>query len=232
MKKHLRKVSVILLTFVMLSGIFSVPALAEEESLPQTGLIWDTWDSILENLNETTLHAFADQRTGDVDSDGRITAADARLCLRAAAQLEELEYAQSIAADVNNSFDITSADARKILRFSAGLDTPDKMTFELSVSGWGCIIGPMKTTGSGRYFWHCKVNADGLSFTEETVESAEGKDGAPVESFFVFTPEKEGNYIVTFTLADSAENEILDTFSVNVSVEAETTEEEISSDMG
>lgn len=231
MKKHIKKVLSIMIAFIILLSVASISVMAEDESYPG-GLIWDTWESITKNLNETTLRAFADQRTGDVDGDGRITAADARLCLRVSAQLEEIEFTQSISADIDGNGRITSADARKILRFSASLDTPDTMSYELSLSGWGFIIGPMKSTGSGRYYWQCEVDAEGLTFTEESVDNTEGKDGASPEYFFVFTAEKTGNYTVTFTLTDSKQAEIIDTFSINVSVDAETTEEEISSDMG
>lgn len=59
---------------------------------------------------------------GDVDSDGKITAADARTILRASAGLENLSAAQKKTADVNNDGKITAADAREVLRESAGLE--------------------------------------------------------------------------------------------------------------
>ena len=48
--------------------------------------------------------------------------ADARLALRASAQLENLEGVYSDAADVTGDGKITASDARKILRISAGLE--------------------------------------------------------------------------------------------------------------
>lgn len=60
--------------------------------------------------------------TGDVNLDGFITAADARLALRASAFLELLTSAQQTVADMNGDSKITAADARLILRISAGLD--------------------------------------------------------------------------------------------------------------
>ena len=56
---------------------------------------------------------------GDVNFDGKITAADARLALRASAQLETLTSEQLIVADVDGSGKITASDARDILRYSA-----------------------------------------------------------------------------------------------------------------
>lgn len=59
---------------------------------------------------------------GDVNNDGRVTAADARLALRISAKLEAADDMQFLAADVDKNNKITAADARKILRVSAKLD--------------------------------------------------------------------------------------------------------------
>ena len=59
---------------------------------------------------------------GDVNFDGRVTASDARLILRAAAQLELLTKAQLQVADLNGDGKVTSSDARKTLRIAAGLE--------------------------------------------------------------------------------------------------------------
>lgn len=59
---------------------------------------------------------------GDVNGDGDVTAADARLALRSAANLEYLDENSYNAADVNFDSEITASDARKILRVSAGID--------------------------------------------------------------------------------------------------------------
>lgn len=60
---------------------------------------------------------------GDVDNDGKITSADARLALRASVKLEN--YAKgsnaALAADYDKDGTITSSDARLILRKSVGL---------------------------------------------------------------------------------------------------------------
>ena len=59
---------------------------------------------------------------GDIDGDGRISAADARLVLRAAVGLEILTEDQLKAADFDKDGKITAADARLILRKSIGLE--------------------------------------------------------------------------------------------------------------
>ena len=64
----------------------------------------------------------AEPKSGDVDGDGNVTAADARLALRASVGLEELTDAQKNAADIDGDGNITAADARSILRKSVGLE--------------------------------------------------------------------------------------------------------------
>lgn len=59
---------------------------------------------------------------GDVLGNGKITPADARAALRAAARLEGLDKAALFAADMDFSGNVTPADARAILRQSARLD--------------------------------------------------------------------------------------------------------------
>lgn len=61
---------------------------------------------------------------GDVDGDGNITSADARLALRASVKLENYEAGtrEFLAGDVDNDGKITSADARAILRHSVKLE--------------------------------------------------------------------------------------------------------------
>ena len=62
---------------------------------------------------------------GDVDGDGDVTAADARLALRQSVSLERLSPRQRAAAAVTGSSEITAADARIVLRIAVGLTTYD-----------------------------------------------------------------------------------------------------------
>lgn len=59
---------------------------------------------------------------GDIDMDGKITAADARLLLRYTAKMTDLTSAQKNLADVNKDGKITAADARLVLRVAAKLE--------------------------------------------------------------------------------------------------------------
>ncbi len=60
--------------------------------------------------------------TGDVNYDGKVTAADARLVLRATAQLELLTADQLRLADLSGDGRLSAADARLVLRKAASLD--------------------------------------------------------------------------------------------------------------
>lgn len=62
---------------------------------------------------------------GDVNGDGKVTAADARLALRRAVSLETYEpgSVKFLACDVDGNGKVTAADARKILRAAVGLET-------------------------------------------------------------------------------------------------------------
>lgn len=59
---------------------------------------------------------------GDINKDGKITAADARTVLRISAKLEEIPDENIEIADYNNDDKISASDARLILRKSAKLD--------------------------------------------------------------------------------------------------------------
>ncbi len=60
---------------------------------------------------------------GDINDDGSVTAADARLALRLAVGLETPVDMMFFAADVDNDFVVTAEDARLILRYAVGLET-------------------------------------------------------------------------------------------------------------
>ena len=60
--------------------------------------------------------------TGDVDGDGKVTAADARKILRISAGLEKASGQAAKNADVNGDGIITAADARRALLIAAGLE--------------------------------------------------------------------------------------------------------------
>ena len=61
---------------------------------------------------------------GDINSDNIVTAADARLALRFAANIDIPTLVQKKLADVDKNDSVTASDARKILRVAARIDPP------------------------------------------------------------------------------------------------------------
>ena len=57
----------------------------------------------------------------DIDGNGKINSSDARLALRRAAKLDQLNDFRNTAADADGNGKVTSGDARLILRIAAGL---------------------------------------------------------------------------------------------------------------
>lgn len=81
--------------------------------------------SLLLFLLMSILYISASAKTvllGDVDMNGKVTASDARVVLRATAGLDGLSEEQLIIADADSNQKITAADARKILRIASKLD--------------------------------------------------------------------------------------------------------------
>lgn len=72
---------------------------------------------------EYTVAKRSEIRAGDVNFDGAISGADARLALRCSAKIETLSSESMLAADVDIDGKVTAADARKILRVAAGMDS-------------------------------------------------------------------------------------------------------------
>lgn len=87
--------------------------------------------AMLTAISALSVLSFADSiKAGDVNGDGKISAADARLVLRASASLGELTPDQQLVAEVTGDGKISAADARLILRAAAELDTLPEITVE------------------------------------------------------------------------------------------------------
>lgn len=105
---------------------------------------------------------------GDVNCDGRITAADARQVLRYSAQLSVNENFDPSLADTNGDGKINAADARNILRYSAKLTldvkgTPalsDPSSYKIAVLGDSLVatIGLYDYKGVDNIDFYGKVN--------------------------------------------------------------------------
>lgn len=75
-----------------------------------------------EKPSETPTEAPSDVKLGDLDGNGKITAADARMALRIAARLDTATDDQLKAGDLDGNGKISSSEARAILRVAARLD--------------------------------------------------------------------------------------------------------------
>lgn len=95
---------------------------------------------------------------GDISLDDKITAADARLVLRASVGLENFTEEQNAIADVNGDGKLTAADARIILRVSVGLESLHEHSYTSK------ITKAATCTEKGTKTFICEC---GNSFTEE-----------------------------------------------------------------
>lgn len=102
-------------------------------------------------LSLSAVPAFA-SIPGDVDGNGKVAAADARIALRAAVKLETLTPGSEAftAAELTGDGKVTAADARKILRIAVKLeDAPTGQTTDYDIlrSGKFYLTGTMKSDG-------------------------------------------------------------------------------------
>lgn len=114
---------------------------------------------------------------GDVNSDGRVTASDARLILRHAASVEFLTDAS--AADLNSDGRITAADARKALRIASLLEKPENKE-NISVSA-GTAEKPLTAK---------EVYEKASDFTAEIITYKENGAGLSVGTCFFIDENK------------------------------------------
>lgn len=89
--------------------------------------------------------------SGDVDADGKVTAADARQLLRASVKLEAISALAFPYGDTDFDGIISSSDARTALRISVGLDEAVMRSFSIRLkNGASCTDG-------GEYFYFCSL---------------------------------------------------------------------------
>ena len=95
---------------------------SEDESVADETTTAETTTEEISSDEETTEPPVV-YSIGDVNRDGKITAADARLALRISAKLDIADNITFAITDVNKDGEITAVDARAILRVSAKIDT-------------------------------------------------------------------------------------------------------------
>lgn len=84
---------------------------------------WVSLEDIAAELKAKQEEYIREKHFGDIDNDGRVTAADARLVLRASVMLENIDPEILRRVDYNSSGKISANNARTTLRISVGLDS-------------------------------------------------------------------------------------------------------------
>lgn len=100
-----------------------------------------TLNDISEEIESYTLYVERGsllREMGDVDEDGTVSSADARIVLRASVGLEELSRWNLPYANADCDDSVSSADARLILRYSVGLEDLNGHNFELKNGDYMC----------------------------------------------------------------------------------------------
>lgn len=177
----------------------------EDVSYP-TGMLPDDeapdlkWENIKTAISPATW--------GDLNGDNNVTAGDARICLRAAAQLEKLTVPQLLAANVFGTDTVTAMNARKILRVAAKLDTFESDSITLNL-GEGIIIETPESDDPD-YQWVTYLSeADGFGNSKD-VAGEEHENGLLLEKdgnrTAVFA-DTLGNYKLTFHLENKDRNQ-------------------------
>lgn len=156
-----------------------------------------------------------DYLPGEIDGDLYVRAADARLCLRAAAKLEELTSEQQKAADADCSGEVESSDARAILRASAKIE-PITVTVNIKV-GQNLVVGPLQGP-TGWDWWYSgydltKLDAKTISFSPATEAI-----GAAADVFYSFSAIENGEYYLKFRQTTAWQEEPYRFFDVKMIV--------------
>lgn len=163
---------------------------------------------------------------GDLNFDEKVTAHDARICLRAAAQLENLTGSQFFAADVFGTNKITAMNARKILRVSAKIDTFD--SYELTLSLREGIVVKTPASDDSSYQWVSYVsvtngfgNTTDIAGEENEVGLILEKDEHASPDYTAIFTDTLGNYTVLFRL-ENEEHNVKNSFEIKLKVCADT----------
>lgn len=164
---------------------------------------------------------------GDLNSDGNVTSADARLALRKSAKFIDKEISNEQYADVNHDGELNAADARLILRVAS---QTDHFSFP-SLTLWlnqQYKIGPVLSASDGGYLWRCTVSEESAIEVTETIEPSvdnTGKEpdeiiiGAHAYQTFTIKPLEQGTFKVHFELIRPWETEPIQEFSFTVLVD-------------
>lgn len=146
---------------------------------------------------------------GDLNGDNRVTSADARICLRAAAELESLTDRQKKIAGLDDTDEINSSIARHILRASAKLETLT-ITVNLELVQT-LVVGPLKApTGKE---WDCIEDVENkLNINISTVAHPNYIVGNAPDKYVSITGIEKGSHNLTFEQTIGWNQELSESF--------------------
>ena len=122
MKKSTKNLLITMITIVMI--IFSVSIV----TMAETASVYDETESFTEEISTDDSDVeieFDATKFGDINQDGKISASDARMLLRCAANLEKVTDYILTYGDFSRDGKITAYDARTALRIAARLEKPE-----------------------------------------------------------------------------------------------------------
>lgn len=218
MKKLIKTLSLTVITALAVSCLALSGYASEPSSL--------SYDRNLTDREESDgCFCIAPAGWGDLNGDGKVTADDARTCLRASAHLDTLGETAAAAADIFGDGTVTAANARKILRVAAQLDIFDCYTVKISESE-KVKAENLKSTGSLPYRWTYDISGKyGISVEQDCVEEEITDNcgnpitGGPVWNSFLFAPSSAGTYSVHMSYTWHAAEKPLAEFSFTIIVE-------------
>lgn len=204
---------------VVMAGVCVVPVIAADNNSIPPELIIGGLEYILQTQSEKVLSSNAVSRKGDVNFDGKVTAADARICLQTVASPDLISslLSQRTTADVNNDGVVSAVDARIMLQDVAGMTVIN--TYAQAEKGGSFVVGPLRATEGTPYYWQCKVDRSGLNFFDRLFDNSPTEViGGVLNQYFVFTPENVGTYTINFKLANANQTEVIDEFNCVLTV--------------
>ena len=209
----MKKATAIILSLLIYCTCF-VTANAKDHNMGE--IPFDDWEY-------TLIHSYVTlvcPRPGDIDFDGRVTAEDARLALRAAVGLEKLERYQYYATDYSEYRPIVSSAARDILRASCGLEKLEFNTCNF-YKGLEIAFGPFANDGSGKYNWVCEgLDEEQFTIEEKSISDEDAPEGAPVRQYFFITSVKyTGPCDITFRLQNADGSECLEEYTLRINAD-------------
>ena len=122
MKKSTKNLLLTMISVLLI--IFSVSIV----TMAETASVYDETESVTEEIStddSDVVIEFDATKFGDINQDGKISASDARMLLRCAANLEKVTEYIFTYGDFNRDGKITANDARTALRVAAHLDKLD-----------------------------------------------------------------------------------------------------------